>query len=539
MGVSIRRESTQGVSEINPASNLIEFFQTQIIPELQDTNHQNRPVVKATSIKFIATFRNQYTHENIVQLFPILISHLSSPVVVVHTFASYAIERILTCKDERGQRKMGSQALNSFLEPLFTGLFGIIENKELNENFYAMKCVTRALAIVGPGVRAVTQIVITKLTEVLGRIAKNPRNPQFNHYLFESIAVLIRNVCSEDPSATSSFEALLFPPFNTVLQMRVEEFTPYVFQVLSQLLEYRPRESGLGSAYEQLFPPLMTGEIWEKGKVPALSRLLLAYLRQAGPSLVEFMVPVLGIFQKLLSARSTAENSFIILNGAILYFPQEHLNQHLKMIFTLIFTRLQESRTPKFLSYVTNFFAIFIGKFGPICFYEVIEQIQPGMTKMIVKDVWASHVVTSDPSQRTHAKTQVVGLTKLLCEAPVRLLSDGTGDAAWGMGVAAVVKLLGSQTLKDSTEIADLVDDEKVEVCYDAQFSQLQFARKRIEDPFPDIGDPVTYFCQSLSSLSAQQPGRLGPLIQARLSDDPKLQATFQSLIQTNALTLG
>lgn len=98
MGIIIRRESTLGVSELNGDVNLFEFFQAHVLPELQDVNHASRPVVKATSIKFVSTFRNQFTRENMVQLLPLLIHHLGSPIVVVHTFAAYAIERFLSAK---------------------------------------------------------------------------------------------------------------------------------------------------------------------------------------------------------------------------------------------------------------------------------------------------------------------------------------------------------------------------------------------------------------------------------------------------------
>ena len=537
MGVAIRAESSRGVSQINPGANLLEFFQSQVLPELQAGNPQDRPVVKATSIKFVATFRNQYTREQTVDLFPLLISHLSSPVVVVHTIAAYAIERILSSKDDGGQRKIGGKELQHFLEPLFTGLFTIIENKDINENDYAMKCVTRSLATVGPDVATVTEIVLKKLTEVLGRVARNPRNPQFNHYLFESIAVLVRNVCSTAPSATASFESLLFDPFNVVLQMGVEEFMPYVFQVLSQLLEYRPREAGLGDGYSQLLPSLMRGELWEKGKVPALARLLQAYLRQAGSSLVSHVKPILGIFQKLLAAGSTVEHSFTVLNSAVRYFSRESMDEHLPTIFNLIFRRLQEARSSKYVSHVANFFAVFIGKFGPERFVGVLEGIQKGLTMMVVKDVWAAHILDSDPAQRTQAKTQVVGLTKLLCDSSI-LLTDGSGDAAWAMGIVAAVKLIGSPTLKDSVEVGN-PDDEKIEISYDSQFSQLLFARRPIDDPFPEVSDPKNDFCQSLNSLSAQQPGRLGALIQQGIGDNPKLHTAFQSLVETSAIRLA
>jgi len=537
MGIAIRAESNQGVSQINPGANVLDFLQTQVMPELQDGNHSNRAVVKATSIKFVATFRNQFSKQEISSVLPVLIAHLSSPIVVVHTFAAYAIERMLMAQDDSKQRKIGSAELIPIMEPLFNGLFTIVSNVEQNENDYAMKCIMRALSTAGSSVVQVTGVVIGKLTEVLGRAAKNPRNPQFNHYLFESIAVLIRNVCSQDPNATTSFENLLFEPFNVVLQLQVDEFTPYVFQVLAQLLEYRPRESGLGDAYEQLFPPLMTAGLWEKGKVPALARLLQAYLNKAGPSLVTYIEPILGIFQKLLTSRQTEEHSFMVLSAAVLYFPAQSLEQYLPTIFKLLFTRLQAHRSSKFKDFLTHFFALFAGKFGAESFVAIINGVQTGMATMVIKDVWASHIVSNPPSQRTLAKTQLVGLTRLLCDSAI-LLGNPAGEAGWAAGSAAAVRLMSLSTIKDNNKVANLGEVvDTIEISYDAQFSQLQFARRPLEDPFADVADPGALFCQSLNQFSQQHPGCIGPLIQNGLTGDEKLTSSFQQLI-TNKLVI-
>jgi exportin-2 (importin alpha re-exporter) len=50
------------------------------------------------------------------------------------------------------------------------------------------------------------------------QVCKNPRNPGFNHYLFESVAALIRHAGGATPDAINTFEQLLFPAFNHVLQ---------------------------------------------------------------------------------------------------------------------------------------------------------------------------------------------------------------------------------------------------------------------------------------------------------------------------------
>jgi exportin-2 (importin alpha re-exporter) len=538
MGIAIKRESSAGVSEVTQGVNVMDFFQTQILLELQDTNHSSRPVVKASALKFVSVFRKQFTRENLVRLMPLLIAHLASPVVVVHTFAAYAIERILFTKEEvtggASVPKIRSADLTAFVEPLFTGLFAIVDNEEHNENDYVMKCVMRALVRVGKDIIPVTQVVIAKLTAALGRVAKNPRNPQFNHYLFESIAVLVRSVCSTDASATSMMEPLLFEPFNIILQLDIAEFTPYVFQILAQLLEYRPVGAGLGPAYEVLFPPLLTAALWEKrGNVPALARLLQAYIRQAAPELVHQLNPILGIFQKLLTAKATEVNAFDILNSAIVHFPQEAMESRIDSIFQLLFTRLQASKTPRYTQLVTTFFALFVGKYGAEVFFDRTNSIQAGVGVMLLAHVWAPCLKTDPPVQKMEAKVQVVGVTKLLCESPA-LFADANGQKAWADTLAGLVTLLTSSTFNTAT-VTNVDDEPEIETGYDAQFSRLLHASKAVEDPFPEVADPSAHFVQSLHGLLSTNAGLLLPMISA----DQKLASGLDFMFQHAGLQLG
>ena len=541
MGVAIRKESSLGVTEVNEKVNIMDFFQSQILPELHDTNHANRPVVKATSIKYVSTFRNQFAREHLAQLLPMLIHHLGSPVVVVHTFSAYTIERILFTKqviaDGKKSPKIGIEDIKPVLEPLFTGLFAIIDSQE-SENDYVMKCVMRSLAVLGEDVLPVTNIVIEKLTAALARVAKNPSNPQFNHFMFESIAVLIRSICSRDPSKTETFENLLFEPFTTILQLDVAEFTPYVFQVLAQLLEYRPAAAGLGPAYTNLFQPILSPLLWEhKGNVPALTRLLQAYIKKAADSLVEHLVPILGVFQKLMSVRSTETSAFDILSSCVRFFPQEHMESKLSTIFQILLIRLQAStKAPRYKRLVTNFFALFVGKFGPPVFAERMNAVQAGLGLTILEQVWLPRLKDDPPVQRAEAKLQTIALTKLLCEFPT-LLSDAKGQQLWSASLAAAVMLLTSNPFMLNTEI-DEDDEVELDVSYDSQFSLLKFAAKPAEDFFTEWADPLSTFAQSLHRLCSSQPGHFLPLIQQSLSVDPKLSSGLESMLQQAGLQL-
>lgn len=216
------------------------------------------------------------------------------------------------------QLRVTKQHLMPYVQQLFSGLFAVLENPELPENDYVIKCIMRILSILGMEVRPVIELTLSKLVAALERVSKNPTNPLFNHYIFESLACLVKAVCfpanvagmGSDPASTiaacNQFELLLFPPFQAILALDVVEFVPYVFQILAQLLSARPVGSGLSPPYQALFPPLLAPSLWErKGNVPALIDLFKAYVIVGMKNIVASgsMEGVLGVFQKLLSLK--------------------------------------------------------------------------------------------------------------------------------------------------------------------------------------------------------------------------------------------
>ena len=87
----------------------------------------------------------------------------------------------------------------------------------------------------GPEIKPFATQCQAQLTAMLTEVSKNPRNPAFNHYVFEGVAGLVKAACAGDPQQCAHFEGLLFPPFQHILEMDVTEFAPYVFQILSQV----------------------------------------------------------------------------------------------------------------------------------------------------------------------------------------------------------------------------------------------------------------------------------------------------------------
>jgi len=507
--------------------------------ELQDTIHTVRPMVKATAIKYVSAFRNQFSKEHLAALTPLLIHHLSSPSVVVHTYAASAIERFLICKERDGngvmKNKFGGPEIQPFLQQLFTALFSILDNTSLNENEYVMKCVMRSLNACREDVIPITHIVLEKLNSALFIVAKNPRNPSYNHYLFESIAVLVKSVCTKNPECTAAFEAMLFPPFQLVLQMDVSEFTPYIFQILAQILEFR--SDGLGDAYKVLFPPCLSPSLWDrKGNIPALTRLLEAYLQKGASEIVALghLIGLLGVFQKLISVKADEMYGFDLLKSVIQFIPEDAFQPHMRGVVQILLMRLQHSKSPRFVRLITTFFAQYVAKMGALAYMDMMNSIQHGLGYMLLAQIWAPRL-KSDIPVRTEAKVHVIALTHLLCQVP-DLLTDVKFLESWSQLLVCVIHMISSPNTKFDVDTLD--EGDVVEIGYDPTFCRLHFAVRAYSDPFAEIKDPVLYFSQSLHTLCSSQPGKIVQLIQSVFNEDPKLSLALESIMKRSGLQL-
>lgn len=162
------------------------------------------------------------------------------------------------------------------------------------------------------------------------------------------------------------------------------EFVPYVLQIIGFLLESHPAGSTpLSDAYRTLFASILTPAFWDRsGNIPALSRLLQAFIEKAGETIVlEKLVTVLGIFQRLVSQSKIHDHEgFALLEALILHLPQGQLSNYFKEIFVVIFTRLTKAKTQKLIKCILVFFSYFTVQYGA---QELINQVDNIQAKSV------------------------------------------------------------------------------------------------------------------------------------------------------------
>ncbi|KAK9910160.1 hypothetical protein M0R45_034134 [Rubus argutus] len=453
-------------------------------------------------------FRNHIPKPMTLQFFPDLIRFLRAESNVVHSYAASCIEKLLLVKDECGTARYTSVDISPVLLQLMNNLFEALQFPESEENQYVMKCIMRVLGVADIS-REIAGPCITGLTLILNKACENPKNPVFNHYVFESVAVLVKRACGKDASLISIFETNLFPSIQKILVEDVQEFYPYALQLLAQLVELnRPP---IPQSYMQVFPMLLSPESWRKASnVPALVRLLQAFLQKAPHELNQEgrLRQVLEIFNKLLSARSTDEQGFYVLNTVVESLDFNVIAPYIGQIWSALFTVLQSRQTGKFIKSLLIFMSLFLVKHGSTNLVDSMNGIQANLFLVIVGQFWISNLRLITGVIET--KLTAVASTRLLCES--QSLLDAAAVEQWGKMLNSIVTLV-SRTEQDRVEEDPEMPDIAENAGYSATFVRLHNAGKSEDDPLKDIRDAKEFLVTSLARLSALSPGRYPQII--------------------------
>ncbi|OXB61025.1 hypothetical protein ASZ78_015022, partial [Callipepla squamata] len=500
-----------GITQANELVNLTEFFVNHIQPDLKSASVNEFPVLKADGIKYIMIFRNQVPKEHLLLSIPLLINHLQAESIVVHTYAAHALERLFTMRGTNNTTLITAAEMAPFVEVLLTNLFKALTLPGSSENEYIMKAIMRSFSLLQESIIPYIPSVITQLTQKLLAVSKNPSKPHFNHYMFESICLSIRITCKANPDAVGSFEEALFMVFTEILQNDVQEFIPYVFQVMSLLLEMHKNE--IPSSYMALFPHLLQPVLWERtGNIPPLVRLLQAYLERGANTIASAAadkIPgLLGVFQKLIASKANDHQGFYLLNSIIEHMPPASVDQYRKQIFILLFQRLQNSKTTKFIKSFLVFINLYCVKYGALALQEIFDSIQPKMFGMVLEKIIIPEI--QKVSGQVEKKICAVGITKILTECPPMMDTEYT--KLWTPLLQALIGLFElpeDDTIPDEEHFIDIEDTPG----YQTAFSQLAFAGKKEHDPVGQmVNNPRIHLAQSLHKLSTACPGRVSVL---------------------------
>ena len=354
---------------------LNDFLTNQILPCLDPST---TPVLLADAIYFVVHFKKLFKqHEliNIVgKLVDILQFQVNKPNDVVCTFSCNAIERILALN-----------LLNSSdiqMGTLFNAIFTILDKKEgiyLSENEYYLKVLIRAILVLNKQVGQYANSLLEHLFVYMNRVALNPVNPKFNHYLFECIGMVLKYTLN-DPNNIQMVDQQLVPIFINILDQDISEYSPYIFQILSVLLLGDVKHAlTANSKVYTILPILIKPHLWVPNNTPSLTKLLNAFMSNNQLIFTESLIfGVLGVFQNLVSSKRYAIHGMKLLTG--MYHTKILLNvtKYTREVFNVLLVRLQNYKIfgiefTQLMCYLMSH-----DQYGPLYVIEGIEGIQQG-----------------------------------------------------------------------------------------------------------------------------------------------------------------
>ena len=102
---------------------------------------------------------------------------------------------------------------------------------------------------------------------------------------------------------------------------------------------------------------------------------------------------VLGVFQKLIASKAHDHEGFYILNSIVECMQLDWFRQYLGTIWSLLFRRIQGSRTPKFTRCLCIFVCLFVCTHGVDVVADSIEAIQPGIFAMLTATIFEEKIL--------------------------------------------------------------------------------------------------------------------------------------------------
>ncbi|RKO91450.1 Cse1-domain-containing protein [Blyttiomyces helicus] len=420
--------SQAGATQTNEFISVIDIFNSHVLPELSnDVDGSVHPIIKVDAIKYLLVFRSQLTKAQLLNVFPSLLNHLSSTQYIVYTYAAVCIERFLAMTTPQKTMMFEKSDLVSISQGLIVRLFDLIGTgktpEKLAENDYLMKTIMRSVFFFRETLLPYATDILRRMSLIIDAIGNNPSNPKFNHYAFEALAGLVRFLCESNKVLVNDFEVALFPHFEKILTLEVAEFMPYVFQILSQLLQLHA-EPGIPPNFQSLLPHLTQAVLWEsQGNIPALISLINVYLVKGGPYILEagFLERILGVCNKLIASKSTDHYGFEVLRAVFEYIPTAGLQPYMKAILILLLTRLTNSKTEKYTEDFINFLAfLFVIKKDGFTIDSVIQcfdaiQGNP-LFPNLLSGIIIPHLPLAIPDDSTHT-LRAIGYTNLLTQS--------------------------------------------------------------------------------------------------------------------------
>ncbi|KFD55058.1 hypothetical protein M514_03976 [Trichuris suis] len=526
-----------GVTRVSEFFSVDDFYNTFLKSGLQSDSAI--PLFKADALKYLIAFRNQTSKSIIVELLPYLVNLLVHECPVIRMYSANLIEHVLVLRDpvNTNTPMYGKTEFEPYIGTIITHLSRSLTMESTTECSYTMRCLTQLLNVFRDQPVDVISTLSQQLCQKIALVAKNPRKPYFNHFMFETACMLVKCVGSKNMDYFRAIESMLIEPFQDILQTDVAEFVPYVFQVLSLMLNMRiGKGEGIPEAYLALHPFLLQACLWERhGYVPALVRLLEAYLRLSYKQEIatEMLSSIIPIFHRLVNSKARDQDGMKLISTAAEWVTYSSFQLHYNTILTILFVKLQTMKTEKFAGLFATFFCQLLTVHKLADVIRHVETIQQNLFGIILEKLIIPQL-GKVPSKPLDRRWRLLGLTNLLVDCP--LVTSGNLSALWvplAKGMVNLTTTIRSSQTQDEEEVEEETIGHNIQVAeqkegIDSVYSFLVHSEVPIAHPIGYPRNLHTVASDALKRFNREQPQLMSTLIEMA---DSELQAQLRQLL--------
>ena len=254
-------------------------------------------------------------------------------------------------------------------------------------------------------------------------------NPLFNHYFFESLALMILSSLSF-PETFNRLEVKIVPYLFNILQSEQSDLFSYVFQLMTVIVESNFRTE-MPDYIKSLLPAVLQPNLWSTPcNIPGLVRLLQScfYKNPDFFLTTQHIESIIAIFRILVNSKLNESHGFNLIMALFGIMPPELLEKYIRPVFILILARIQVHKAQKLNSYFLLFICFLVIETkisdGGKVVLQALQQIQPNIYVMLFKSLFIP--VISKIQEPSDKKIVGLGIIELLVE--LKYLLRGSSD---------------------------------------------------------------------------------------------------------------
>lgn len=312
---------------------------------------------------------------------------------VVQTASLLTLEKILFMRDIQTNNALAKNAVNN--QETFVDLVDtLVKFSSASINIFAMRCLFRTIYLTSEDYyQFVIENLANSINEILKIVIANPSEDQFNYFLFETIAMLMRKLNRVNVSLYDIFESKIKGNLLYILENFLTDLIGYVIQILSLHLDLKQGDPMTDELHRSLLNSVLFQEINWTLAMKYMFNPFAAYLKTSFTKFKNFylsnvnvnITALFKIFDKLLELKNYSI-VFDLLDGLLSSFEMNYLLENLKQLiakFLGIYNSLKENNKKAFREFskiLLVFFAKIVIKSNAKYLVEIIEGASQGAT---------------------------------------------------------------------------------------------------------------------------------------------------------------